>query len=166
MSLQLEWSNEQSEYEISEELISQLNKLLVAAGAVEGVADGEVALTFVDDEEIHRLNKEFRNIDRPTDVLSFAMRESVGEEPEITYEVETEDEVGPEFDEVLGDIIISVPRAIAQSEDYGHSVERELGFLFVHGFLHLLGYDHQTPEDEAVMMGKQEAVLQQIGLTR
>ncbi|CAM4346574.1 rRNA maturation RNase YbeY [Saccharibacillus endophyticus] len=166
MSLQLEWSNEQSEYEISEELIAQLNKLLVAAGAVEGVTDGEVALTFVDDEEIHRLNKEFRNIDRPTDVLSFAMRESVGEEPEITYEVETEDEVGPEFDEMLGDIIISVPRAIAQSEDYGHSVERELGFLFVHGFLHLLGYDHQTPEDEAVMMGKQEAVLQQIGLTR
>lgn len=166
MSLQLEWSNEQSEYEISEELIAQLNKLLVAAGAVEGVTDGEVALTFVDDEEIHRLNKEFRNIDRPTDVLSFAMRESVGEEPEITYEVETEDEVGPEFDEMLGDIIISVPRAIAQSEDYGHSVERELGFLFVHGFLHLLGYDHQTSEDEAVMMGKQEAVLQQIGLTR
>lgn len=166
MSLQLEWSNEQTQYEISEELIEQLNKLLIAAGAVEGVADGEVALTFVDDEEIHRLNKEFRNIDRPTDVLSFAMRESVGEEPEITYEVETEDEVGPEFDEMLGDIIISVPRAIAQSEDYGHSVERELGFLFVHGFLHLLGYDHQTPEDEAVMMGKQEAVLQQIGLTR
>ncbi|MEJ8304218.1 rRNA maturation RNase YbeY [Saccharibacillus sacchari] len=166
MSLQLEWSNEQNEYEISEQLIEQLNKLLIAAGAVEGVTDGEVALTFVDDEEIHRLNKEFRNIDRPTDVLSFAMRESVGEEPEITYEVETEDEVGPEFDEMLGDIIISVPRAIAQSEDYGHSVERELGFLFVHGFLHLLGYDHQTPEDEAVMMGKQEAVLQQIGLTR
>ncbi len=166
MSLQLEWSNEQTQYEISEELIEQLNKLLIAAGAVEGVADGEVALTFVDDEEIHRLNKEFRNIDRPTDVLSFAMRESVGEEPEIMYEVETEDEVGPEFDEMLGDIIISVPRAIAQSEDYGHSVERELGFLFVHGFLHLLGYDHQTPEDEAVMMGKQEAVLQQIGLTR
>ncbi|WP_037289964.1 rRNA maturation RNase YbeY [Saccharibacillus sacchari] len=166
MSLQLEWSNEQSEYEISEELIGQLNKLLVAAGAVEGVSDGEVALTFVDDEEIHRLNREFRNIDRPTDVLSFAMRESLGEEPEITYEVETEDEAIPEFDEMLGDIIISVPRAIAQSEDYGHSVERELGFLFVHGFLHLLGYDHQTPEDEAVMMGKQEAVLQQIGLTR
>lgn len=166
MSLQLEWSNEQNEYEISEQLIEQLNKMLVAAGEAEGVSDGEVALTFVDDEEIHRLNKEFRDIDRPTDVLSFAMRESVGEEPEITYEAETEDEVGPEFDEMLGDIIISVPRAIAQSEDYGHSVERELGFLFVHGFLHLLGYDHQTPEDEAVMMGKQEAVLQQIGLTR
>lgn len=166
MSLQLEWSNEQTAYEISDALIEQLNKLLSAAGEAEGVTDGEVALTFVDDEEIHRLNKEFRNIDRPTDVLSFAMRESVGEEPEITYEVEHEDEAGPEFDEMLGDIIISVSRAIAQSEDYGHSVERELGFLFVHGFLHLIGYDHQTPEEEAVMMGKQEAVLQKVGLTR
>ncbi|MCQ4086144.1 rRNA maturation RNase YbeY [Saccharibacillus sp. JS10] len=166
MGLQLEWSNEQNQYEISDALIAQFNQLLTAAGEAEGVTEGEVALTFVNDEEIHRLNKEFRNIDRPTDVLSFAMRDSMEDEQEITYEVEQEDEVGPEFDEMLGDIIISVPRAIAQSEDYGHSVERELGFLFVHGFLHLLGYDHQTAEDEAVMMGKQEAVLQQIGLTR
>ncbi|OWA36675.1 rRNA maturation RNase YbeY [Saccharibacillus sp. O16] len=168
MSLRLEWSNEQEHYEIGDTLIGQLNQLLEAAGQAEGVTEGEVALTFVDDEEIHRLNKEFRNIDRPTDVLSFAMRESVGDEPEITYEIEEGDEADtvPELDEMLGDIIISVPRAIAQSEDYGHSVEREIGFLFVHGFLHLLGYDHQTPEDEAVMMGKQEAVLQQIGLTR
>lgn len=168
MSLRLEWSNEQEHYEIGETLVGLLHQLLEAAGQAEGVTEGEVALTFVDDEEIHRLNKEFRNIDRPTDVLSFAMRESMGDEPEITYEIEEgeEAEFGPELDEMLGDIIISVPRAIAQSEDYGHSVDREIGFLFVHGFLHLLGYDHQTPEDEAVMMGKQEAVLQQIGLTR
>ncbi len=168
MSLRLEWSNEQDHYEIGETLVGLLNRLLEAAGQAEGVTEGEVALTFVDDEEIHRLNKEFRNIDRPTDVLSFAMRESAGDEPEITYEIEEgeDEEFGPELDEMLGDIIISVPRAIAQSEDYGHSVDREIGFLFVHGFLHLLGYDHQTPEDEAVMMGKQEAVLQQIGLTR
>ncbi|GGN96746.1 rRNA maturation RNase YbeY [Saccharibacillus kuerlensis] len=166
MSLQLEWSNEQSEYEVSEALIGQLRQLLDAAGEAEGVTDGEVALTFVDDEEIHRLNKQFRNIDRPTDVLSFAMRESAEDEPEITYEIEEGDESELQFDEMLGDIIISVPRAIAQSEDYGHSVEREIGFLFVHGFLHLLGYDHQTEEDEAEMIGKQEAVLQRIGLTR
>lgn len=168
MSLRLEWSNEQDHYEIGETLVGLLNRLLAAAGQAEGVTEGEVALTFVDDEEIHRLNKEFRNIDRPTDVLSFAMRESAEDEPEITYEIEEgeDEEFGPELDEMLGDIIISVPRAIAQSEDYGHSVDREIGFLFVHGFLHLLGYDHQTPEDEAVMMGKQEAVLQQIGLTR
>jgi len=67
---------------------------------------------------------------------------------------------------MLGDIIISVPRAIAQSEDYGHSVERELGFLFVHGFLHLIGYDHQSEEEEKVMFGKQEHILQQAGLVR
>lgn len=165
MSLQLEWSNEQDDYAINETLIGQLRLLLEAAGAAENVTDGDVALTFVDDEEIHRLNKDFRNIDRPTDVLSFAMRESVGEEPEIVYEVE-EDDSEPELEEMLGDIIISVPRAIAQSEDYGHSVEREIGFLFVHGFLHLLGYDHQTAKDEAEMMAKQEAALQKIGLTR
>ncbi|MDO3409172.1 rRNA maturation RNase YbeY [Saccharibacillus sp. CPCC 101409] len=168
MSLNLDWNNEQTDYEISEELIARLNRLLQAAGETEGVTEGEVALTFVDDEEIHRLNKEFRNIDRPTDVLSFAMRESAGDEPEmeITYEYEQGEEEGPELDEMLGDIIVSVPRAIAQSEDYGHSVERELGFLVVHGFLHLLGYDHQTAEDEAEMMGKQEAALQKVGLTR
>ncbi|CAM3318878.1 MULTISPECIES: rRNA maturation RNase YbeY [Saccharibacillus] len=166
MSLQLEWSNEQDQYEIGETLIGQLRLLLEAAGQTENVTDGEVALTFVDDEEIHRLNKEFRNIDRPTDVLSFAMRESAGEEPEIVYEVDAAEAAEPELEEMLGDIIISVPRAIAQSGDYGHSVERELGFLFVHGFLHLLGYDHQTPEDEAEMMAKQEAALQKIGLTR
>ncbi|WP_172249736.1 rRNA maturation RNase YbeY [Saccharibacillus deserti] len=164
MSLRLEWSNEQDRYEIEETLVGQLRLLLETVGQTEQVPNGEVALTFVDDEEIHRLNREFRDIDRPTDVLSFAMRESNGEEPDIVYQAQAQDE--PEFEEMLGDIIISVPRAIAQSEDYGHSVERELGFLFVHGFLHLLGYDHQTPEEEAEMIGKQEAALQKIGLTR
>ncbi len=165
MSLQLAWENEQTEYEITDKLIGLLEKILQEAGKQEGVTEGEVALTFVDDEAIHELNLEYRNIDRPTDVLSFAMNESLDDEPLIHYgEGVPEAEGEPET--MLGDIIISIPRAIVQSEDYGHSVERELGFLFVHGFLHLLGYDHQDEESEAEMMGKQEQVLQQIGLTR
>ncbi len=165
MSLQLAWENEQSKYEITDELIHLLEQILQEAGKQEGVAEGEVALTFVDDEAIHELNLEYRNIDRPTDVLSFAMNESLDDEPLIHYG-DLESEADSEPDTMLGDIIISVPRAIVQSEDYGHSVEREIGFLFVHGFLHLLGYDHQDDESEAEMMGKQEQVLQQIGLTR
>lgn len=165
MGLQLAWSNEQDKMEIGQPLIDLLDKVLQIAGAAEGIAEGEVALTFVDDEAIHELNRDYRGIDRPTDVLSFAMNESLDEEPEIVYELE-EDEELDDLADMLGDIIISVDRAKAQSEDYGHSLEREIGFLFVHGFLHLLGYDHQDAESEAEMMGKQEAALAQVGLLR
>lgn len=165
MGLQLAWNNEQEEIVISEELVATLELLLQKAGESEGVEDGEVALTFVDDKQIHELNKEYRDIDRPTDVLSFAMNEFTDEEPDIVYELE-EGEEFQDMPDMLGDIIISVNRAQAQSEEYGHSLEREIGFLFVHGFLHLLGYDHQDPESEAEMMGKQEAVLAEVGLTR
>ncbi|UQZ87001.1 Endoribonuclease YbeY [Paenibacillus konkukensis] len=188
MSLRLEWNNEQNEYAISDELAAKLHQLLRLAGEAENVTDGEVALTFVDDAEIHRLNKEYRGIDKPTDVLSFAMQEMGEDEIEIVFDEDDfvsedeleqvraldgepaqtgEDEEDEEsYEEPLGDIIISVPRAIAQSEDYGHSVERELGFLFVHGFLHLIGYDHQDEEEEKVMFAKQEQILQKAGLIR
>lgn len=165
MSLQLVWNNEQEEFVISDNLISLLERILQQAGTNEGVTDGEVDLTFVDDVQIHELNKEYRGIDRPTDVLSFAMHETTDEELQIIYELDEADEAG-NVPDVLGDIIISVPRAKLQSEEYGHSLERELGFLFVHGFLHLLGYDHQDEASEAEMMGKQEAVLAEVGLTR
>ncbi|MET3543654.1 MULTISPECIES: rRNA maturation RNase YbeY [Paenibacillus] len=165
MGLHLAWNNEQNEHPVSDELIATLEVILQKAGEAEGVEDGEVALTFVDDKQIHELNLEYRGIDRPTDVLSFAMNESLDEELDIVYELE-EDEELHDMPEVLGDIIISLDRAKAQSEEYGHSMEREIGFLFVHGFLHLLGYDHQDAESEAEMMGKQEAVLAQVGLTR
>lgn len=151
--------------EISQELIDLLERVLQIAGQAEGITEGEVALTFVDDEAIHELNRDYRGIDRPTDVLSFAMNESLEEEPEIVYELE-EDEELDDMTEMLGDIIISVERAKAQSEEYGHSLEREIGFLFVHGFLHLLGYDHQDAVSEAEMMGKQEAALAEVGLVR
>jgi probable rRNA maturation factor len=165
MSLQLDWSNDQEKVDISEAFVGVLEKLLQLAGEAEGLTEGDVALSFVDDQEIHQLNKDYRGIDRPTDVLSFAMQEETDEELGIIYEVEDESDPIP-YEGMLGDIIISVERAKVQSEEYGHSLERELGFLFVHGFLHLIGYDHQDDESEAVMTKKQEAVLQQAGLTR
>ncbi|MFD0958641.1 rRNA maturation RNase YbeY [Paenibacillus chungangensis] len=165
MSLKLDWSNEQNKFDLPENMIVKLEQLLTLAGAAEGLADGEVTLTFTDDEGIHSLNREYRNIDRPTDVLSFAMQDDGVEELDIVFEVESEDEADP-ISGMLGDIIISVERAAAQSEEYGHSLERELGFLFVHGFLHLLGYDHEDEQSEAVMTAKQEETLRQAGLTR
>ncbi|MBE3646422.1 rRNA maturation RNase YbeY [Paenibacillus polymyxa] len=165
MGLQLAWNNEQNDMVINESLITLLNTLLEEAGKAEGVMDGEVALTFVNDDQIHELNRDYRGIDRPTDVLSFAMKETLDEELEIIYEP-TEENPLNDVPDVLGDIIISVQTAQAQSEEYGHSIEREIGFLFVHGFLHLLGYDHQDDASEAEMMGKQEAVLAQVGLAR
>ncbi|WP_025679638.1 rRNA maturation RNase YbeY [Paenibacillus polymyxa] len=165
MGLQLAWNNEQNDMVINESLITLLNTLLEQAGKAEGVTDGEVALTFVNDDQIHELNRDYRGIDRPTDVLSFAMKETLDEELEIIYEP-TEENPLNDVPDVLGDIIISVQTAQAQSQEYGHSIEREIGFLFVHGFLHLLGYDHQDDASEAEMMGKQEAVLAQVGLTR
>lgn len=165
MKMVLEWNDEQDKLKVSEELIEKLTLILQEAAAVEGVEEGEVALTFVDDERIHELNREYRNIDRPTDVLSFALNESTDEELDILYEVEDELELAG-IGNMLGDIIISTERAQLQADEYGHSIEREIGFLFVHGFLHLLGYDHQDEESERVMMDKQEAVLAKIGLSR
>ncbi|WP_274651905.1 rRNA maturation RNase YbeY [Paenibacillus humicola] len=165
MSLRLDWTNDQDKIGLPEGCIEQLEQLLQITGETEGIEDGEVTLTFVDDNEIHQVNRDYRGIDRPTDVLSFAMQEETDEEPEIIYEVESEEEAVP-FDGMLGDIIISAETAKRQSEEYGHSLEREIGFLFVHGFLHLLGYDHQDEAGEAEMIRKQEAVLDRAGLRR
>lgn len=165
MSLAINWSNEQEEYEINDGLIALLESILQKAGEAEGIEKGEVDLTFVDNERIHELNREYRGIDRPTDVLSFAMNETGEDEPEIIYDFDENEELG-DVPNALGDIIISVTRAQEQALEYGHSLERELGFLFVHGFLHLLGYDHQDAASEAEMMSKQEHVLAQVGLTR
>ncbi|RCW51288.1 rRNA maturation RNase YbeY [Paenibacillus prosopidis] len=165
MSLQLDWRNEQQKMDIPEAWITKLEQLLQMAAEAEGITEGEVSLTFTDDEEIHQLNRDYRGIDRPTDVLSFAMQEDGVDELDIFFEVESEDESDP-ISGMLGDIIISVETAAAQSKEYGHSLEREIGFLFVHGFLHLIGYDHQDDAAEAEMTAKQEAILQQAGLSR
>ena len=173
MALRIEWSNEQEQFPIGEKLIAQLQHILQIAGEMEEVLGGEIALSFVNDEEIQRLNNEFRGIDRATDVLSFPLFEEGDEEPVINYEdleeLDAENGETEEFEEeeLLGDIVISIPRALAQSEEYGHSVEREIGFLFVHGFLHLIGYDHETGEDdEKIMFARQEEILERAGLSR
>lgn len=165
MSIQLEWNNEQEVIAIEESFVAVLDRLLQVAAEAEGIEYGEVSLTFVNDEEIHQLNRDYRGMDKPTDVLSFAIQEEGEDELDIVYEVEDEEEEIP-FDGMLGDIIISTERAIQQAADYGHSLERELAFLFVHGFLHLIGYDHQDEASEAVMTAKQEAALGAVGLSR
>lgn len=114
-----------------------------------------VSVTLVDNATIHELNREHRNVDRPTDVLSFSQLE--GEEMA---------DLPPGEPMPIGDLVVSLERCQEQAEEYGHSFERELGFLVSHGTLHLLGYDHQTPADEAEMMAKSEAVLAELGLSR
>ena len=107
-------------------------------------------IIFVDENEIRRINKKFRKIDKVTDVISFAL-------------IDDKDLVQTNE---LGDIFICVEKAIAQSEEYGHSKEREFAFLAVHGYLHLCGYDHQTPEEEKEMFSLQEEILTKAGITR
>lgn len=107
----------------------------------------------VDNDYIHELNKNYRNIDRETDVITFALEDE-------------KDMVAPIGERVLGDIYISIDKAISQAEEYGHSLLRELSFLAVHGFYHLLGYDHMTEEEEKVMFSKQEEVLHECEIER
>ena len=119
--------------------------------------NSELSVTFVDNERIQEINKEYRHKDMPTDVISFAMEE-LGE-GEIAL-------IGVDMPRVLGDIIISIPKAKSQADEYGHTFMRELGFLAVHGFLHLLGYDHEVEEDEKVMFSRQKDLLDAYGLER
>lgn len=126
--------------------------------------ESEVDISIVNNDTIHQLNKQYRGIDRPTDVLSFALTEGDDEFGfDFTMEADEEFEALPEH---LGDIIISHQKISEQASDYGHSFERELAFLTVHGFLHLNGYDHQTEADEKEMFGIQNEVLEEYGLTR
>ena len=108
---------------------------------------------FVDSDKIRELNKTYRNIDRETDVISFALEDG---EANINFE----------FGRLLGDIYICVPKMKAQAKEYGHSIAREMGFLTIHGLLHLLGYDHMTKEEEKIMFAKQEEILNAYGLKR
>jgi probable rRNA maturation factor len=177
MTLALEWIDEREDGGGAAEAgwPALLEQLLQLAGEMEGVEDGIVTLTLTDDEGIRELNREHRGLDKPTDVLSFPMRSADGEDPEILYDDDYEtleddpeaaEDSGDPFAELLGDIVISVPRAVEQAKEYGHGPARELGFLFVHGFLHLLGYDHENEVDEKTMFAKQEAVLAKAGLSR
>ena len=142
-------TNEEINYKLIEKVISE-------ALRYEGVYDNtEVSVTIVDNEEIRKINNKFRNIDRATDVLSF---------PLIDFDNESLPDDGSKI--YLGDIIISIERAKEQAKEYGHSIDREIGFLTAHSMLHLLGYDHMVPEEEKEMFAKQEEILNNLGLRR
>ncbi len=157
MSLEVDFIDETGE--VKEEHFHLLEELLNHAAEMESVEDGsELSITFVMDDSIQELNRTYREKDSPTDVISFAM-EDLGEG-------ETEIAGIENLPRILGDIVISIETAKKQAEEYGHSYLRELGFLTVHGFLHLLGYDHMNDEDEKRMFKKQEDILQSYGLER
>ncbi|WP_425806816.1 rRNA maturation RNase YbeY [Desulfitobacterium sp. Sab5] len=157
MLLDINWEEQTIPESERERLQKYLERgISEAIQAADGSEEAEVSLTLVDDPRIHELNREYRGVDRPTDVLSFALQEEAEDEPEIMdFE-----------DEILGDIIISVERARAQAEEYGHSFERELVYLAVHGTLHLLGYNHEVEADKAEMRRQEETVMSRIGLLR
>ena len=140
--------------ETNEKIDELKNVEMVLKKAIEieklGVVNFNVII--VDNEFIHKMNKEYRGIDRPTDVISFAL----------------EDEHDIDYDDfrLLGDIYISIDKAKEQAKEYGHSLRREICFLSVHGLLHLLGYDHMEKEDEKVMFARQEMILNEAGIEK
>ncbi|MBA4535869.1 rRNA maturation RNase YbeY [Bacillus aquiflavi] len=144
--------------ELTEEQLMKIESLLNFAADKEGIQqEAEMSVTFVTNERIKEMNKEYRGKDYPTDVISFAMEEMGEGEIQVS---------GADMPRVLGDIIISVQKAKEQADEYGHSFMRELGFLAVHGFLHLLGYDHETEGEEKQMFSRQKDILNEYGLKR
>lgn len=154
--------------QVPAQMQEQITELLQFAAETIGKQNKEMAVTFVDNKRVHEVNLEYRGIDRPTDVVSleykpeneiFFDEEDLQDNPELAEMME-------DFDAYIGELYISIEKAREQAEDYGHSYEREMGFLAVHGFLHINGYDHYRPEDEAEMFGLQEEILTAYGLTR
>ena len=141
--------------DVPQEDVDAVRRAVLTVGELYGVMDAEVSVTLTDDAHIHVLNRDYRGVDRPTDVLSFALTES--EEPAI---------LDAPYGVVLGDLVISLERAAAQAEEYGHSFLREMSFLTVHGMLHLLGYDHIEEEDRLEMEEEQRHVMDVLGIAR
>ena len=143
--------------QVSEEIKNQTLDILEFAAQKTGKEDKEMAVTFVTNERSHELNLKYRDTNRPTDVISLEYK------PESSLSFDEEDlsddpdlaEVLTEFDAYIGELFISVDKAREQAQEYGHSFEREMGFLAVHGFLHINGYDHYTPQEEKEMFSLQ-----------
>ncbi|SFJ19721.1 probable rRNA maturation factor [Halobacillus dabanensis] len=143
---------------VDEAFIDMIHRIIRFAGEKEDVAgDAEVSISFVDNNEIQEINRNYRQKDQPTDVISFAMQELGDGEMNVLDE---------NMPKMLGDIVISVDKAKEQADEYNHSLEREFGFLALHGFLHLLGYDHMNQDDEKKMFARQEEILHEFGLQR
>ena len=163
MTLQIDYETDR---EIGIEYEELAKKVVQKVLDMEGCPyDAQVNLVLTDNEEIQRVNTEFREIAAPTDVLSFPM---IPFETPADYAIVEEDESYFDLDTdelLLGDIMISVDKVFAQAEEYGHSVTREFCFLVAHSMLHLLGYDHMTPEEAVVMENKQRTALDELGIT-
>lgn len=137
----------------SEELERLIREVLAKGAELQQVReDAEISVLICDGPVIHELNRTYRGVDAPTDVLSFALNEGQDDVPEEEAE--------------LGDIVINLDRAEEQAAEYGHSREREVAYLAVHGFLHILGYDHYDPEEKKAMRAAEEAILSACGLER
>ena len=164
MTLQIDYETDR---EIGIEYEELAEKVVQKVLDMEGCPyDAQVNLVLTDNEEIERVNTEFREIHAPTDVLSFPM---IPFETPADYAIVEEDQSYFDLDTdelLLGDIMISVDKVYAQAEEYGHSTEREFSFLFAHSMLHLLGYDHMEPDEAAVMEAKQAKALEDLGITR
>ena len=148
---------------VPEEKIKLIEDILNFAGSYLKLPENtEMSVTLMDNEHIHEINKKYRGVDKPTDVISFAIEE---DDPDEVPIILPEDE---EFDipKNIGDIMVSMDKVKEQAEYLGHSEDRELGFLVVHGFFHLNGYDHMKEEDEKEMFGLQREILDSYGLTR
>jgi len=141
--INLEINNQQGKIKINEELENLLKKIAQKAAKYEKKDEGNISLALVNNKKIKELNKKFRNKDEATDVLSFPMD-----------------------DKIWGDIIISTEKIIEQAKEYGHSRQRELAYLYTHGILHLLGYDHKTSSEKEKMREIEEKILEEVGLER
>ena len=147
MKLKIYFENNQEKENVTYKLKMLIRRAVNATLEYENVEDDcEVSITFCDDEKIRELNKKFRNIDKATDVLSFPLFDEDGLDGFV-----------PEMECMLGDIVISLERARAQAEEFGHSYEREAAFLAVHSVLHLLGYDHETGEEDELDMRRRQS---------
>lgn len=146
--MELDFNTAFPEYENYEEIYTNLLEKILKHLSL--AFEPIVSVSFVDNEFIHEMNRDYRNVDRPTDVISFAFLDGCEDRDQQLKSK------GPVC---LGDIYISIDKAKEQAKEYGHPLERELSFLFVHGMLHLLGYDHMTPEDEKVMFRLQDEIL-------
>lgn len=118
-----------------------------------------ISITLTTPENIHKINKQYRDVDKETDVLSFPMFEK----EELDKKIENQDF---KYEDVLGDIVISIEKVKGQAEEYGHSFEREFSYMIVHGFYHLMGYDHIKEEDKVIMRPKEENILNKLGIRR
>ncbi len=148
-------SNLPEDMPVDEKLKNTVIEAIEKVGELYGLDNAEVSVTLTDNEHIHEINREYRKVDRPTDVISFALNE--GDEPEI--------EGGAPVN-VLGDLIISMEKVAEQAVEYGHSNRREIAFLTVHGMLHLLGYDHIEEADRVEMRKEEDFVMEKLGISR